>query len=481
MVFLRLEGCCYDVDDVDINDDTTQLPNDIDVSTTDAIVAPTKYYFENDFERYRSSEVSSSVLTKLLKGSSKKFGSIEIRGSLMVSPENLALLTAIFSNTDRLSIADGFSRDLAFGCLSSGLLQRDGPKYLEFTTWDNEVTTYQAKLLCEGVASSSCLEKLFLNGIDFEDDYEACCALLDALHRNRSLKRLTLRLQSFGSELMFQRLFQTAVLDTQLCSLDIFFRYNDHFDPFRRLSSNVLANIMGQSECRLESLTLKGVKILPARADQLTATTNTLVKKASLHGTALDSTLLEIVAPFQALISIDLRDNNISDLSPLDPLLIGSSLTLQNLNLVENKISAKNAIDFFRKLPRMTCIRSISLHSNPFLDSNTWMDALTNGIWQNKSLECFSFFPEERKDYFAKLSVPLSLNRGWRRAIAAGSANGSKDLPLNLWPLIVERAMKASYDECRVVSYLFPQSTATDVVFWLLRDQMVSEHSLLLG
>ena len=70
---------------------------------------------------------------------------------------------------------------------------------------------------------------------------------------------------------------------------------------------------------------------------------NTSVKEVELAHNTLDcSSLMEAISQFKSIEILNIRSNCISDLSPLDPLLIGESATLRSLELSYNEIREGN-------------------------------------------------------------------------------------------------------------------------------------------
>ena len=191
--------------------------------------------------------------------------------------------------------------------------------------------------------------------------------------------------------------------------------------------------------------------------------------------------IMETVTLLHSLVSLDLRGNSIATLSPLEPLLIGKKLTLQGLNLDENRIEEEEAVAFLRKLPQMTCLRHISMSSNPFCWTRSYMEVLADVVWRNKSLEDIRFevndLCPELAAMYSQISVPLSLNRGGRRSLMeVESSSTTGALPANLWPLVLQRANRISYyhygDEWQKPSW---ESTQPDVVYWLVQKKILGE------
>jgi len=131
----------------------------------------------------------------------------------------------------------------------------------------------------------------------------------------------------------------------------------------------------------------------------------------------------------------------------------------------------------------MKHLRHMTLAGNPFVEeSESWMDVFSDAVWKNKSLECTSWchVRQERQGVSAIAAianVPLSLNRGGRRALDLES---SKPLPNGLWSHVLGRATRLSYYDADDPWRRGPSlhSTRADVVFWLLKEKMAGNGLL---
>lgn len=171
-----------------------------------------------------------------------------------------------------------------------------------------------------------------------------------------------------------------------------------------------------------------------------------------------------------------LNCNEISDLFPSDPLLIGSNDTLESVDLEWSRISEKDVLNFFRKLPQMKRLRRLSLGNNPFHYSGRtgWAGDAITAVWRNKSLEFLAVsgvrLEHVRKSFVKETCVPLSLNRGGRGALEAESS-----LPANLWPLVLKRATKIEYEASAMIAAI-----NFDVVYWMLKEKIAGQVATLL-
>lgn len=486
MVFVGFND--KDYKDLSFGRDLDKIPK----NTRSITIASNAEAFGEDDADYPLYELDCKALANMVMCSSIKLGCVLVLDFIEVSPEYLSLLTSILSNSHKVIIQDFAAEDVTFGCLFSGLLQRDGPKELWFSSADR-LSTHQANLLLEGISISPCLEHFSQLRLHFEDQNRADQALLGALRQNHNLKNLLVHFNSIAADSTIHEIFQTAVVTTKVQCLTIHAPQNDimETDSSRILPWSTVTDILGREHCTLETLQLKGIDIQapvdsgsPPKSNQIDIRRNVCIKHLSLEYMNLDSICIsQTIAPFQSLVSLKLKGNKFSDLSPLDPLVLGSDgLTLKEIDLGSNLLSEGNAINFFRKLPQVKHLRRLILVNNPFLDGDAWIDVLKDVMWQNTSLEQLVLCTD-RKDKRSKRSkrmtnaiseiqVPLSLNRGWRQAMDYSTAPHPKILPPNLWPLVLQRATRIGYYENDFEGdWIRPdcKTWGNDVQFWFLR------------
>lgn len=447
---------------------------------------------EDDF--YGGCEYDSRNFVKLLKEFARKMEKITLNLSRAAEcPESLELLISTFNQVDSLKIVD-LAGDAGYSCLKSCLLQHDGPRELLLDIV-RAVTANQATLLFEGLASSSILESfaLFSSGgfMVFLDVEEASRSFVDALRRNQSLTCLQFESSQFypdhynmanidPANRILPNICQAAILDTKVRCLNI--RQPAHSDR-EELCFDFLVETLCQKDCVLRALHLETISFQPkcnssfANVALEDILPNSSVTEFSICKSFLDSSrIMETVSLLKSLVSLNLQGNRFSTLSHLDPLLFGKNLTLQNLVLTDNQIEEEEAVNFFRKLPQMTCLRHLSISTNPFCWTNSYLDVLGDVVWRNKSLEGLCFETDDACPHltalYTHISIPLSLNRAGRRALEL-------ELPLqkaiapNLLPLILERATKLfyyNYDD----GWHYPTSKTAraDAIFWLLQKEV---------
>ena len=286
-----------------------------------------------------------------------------------VSPEYLSLLIALFKKAHLVELSS-FSGDAAFSCLKSSLLQNDGPRELIFNS-SQFVSLHQAELLGEGIALSPFLESLSIRDeSDDEPQVDIGAVLTEPIRRNSGLKCLGLRMNIFRSASSAKKFFKETILGTKVEILKIGGAFEEDFSQLS-FPFEVFAEVFCQKECSLKSLHFGySLDTIPSQREETEtkiSTKNSSVTNFNVLSSPLDcSSLMETVGMFQSLVSLKIvRCHSVSDLSALDPLLIGDNLTLKSLILDQNKISAKDIIVFLRKVPEMKCLECLESICNP--------------------------------------------------------------------------------------------------------------------
>lgn len=441
-------------------------------------------------------QVSDKNLIRLLRNSpTRRIPEVTVDKVNYLSPEQAELLTSIIGKAEKLSIAS-WESDIAYSCMVSCLPQSNGPKEIDFYQTTN-ISIDQARVLFEAVASSPCLEVLCMRGLNFEPDitennYESVCeAFLDALQRNRSLKKLLLEISPFGDFVWFPRIFKA------LTKIESLWMYSDHHGPFH-FSSNLLVDALCHDDCSLKELRLFDIMFFQAEIFELISTDqaspvgfNKSVETLSVMSSNFNlSEFMKVAGILHSLVTLELPVCDIPDLSPLYPLLIGDNgLTLRRLQLHGNEITELNAIDFFSKLPQMTCLRQLELGEGLFLSSRRWLTVFLHAIQRNKSLEEFEvdqigdtagMDEQEITTACSELDVALRNNRERRLTMEFLDLARSKVFPEKLWPLVLEQARKINpsfwntRDQRRTNQAC--ESLKAELVYHLLKVKMEHEH-----
>lgn len=409
-------------------------------------------------------------------------------------PEYLALLASILNKATRLELNGTLGGDAAFACFRECMQQQNGLRELSIDSdgGDIPMSTHDVRLLCEGIAVSGSLERLYLDK-NFSEPDVAGRALADALARNNSLTNLYLTIWNRSLEeggTVIQDLFHSALdgkRTRKITITDLTRDLEDDDHRFLQISFDTMAEVLCTETCKLNKLNFEAI-VPAARANSALSNEhiedlrNTSVTHYSIQQSGLDCfRIMEVASLFKSLKVLELSNNEISDLSPLDPLLIGDGLTLETLDLYHNRITEQDAIQFFHRLPKMTCLKEVFLSSNPFIDvshTTQWKDVLAEEAWKNRSLERISCVVrhDENDAALVKVHLALSLNRGGRRALELESPT---PLPANLWPHVLQRAGQASYLSISHsdLHHSTLNSIRSDVVFWLLKEKILGSCS----
>eukprot|EP00526_Cylindrotheca_closterium_P011964 CAMPEP_0113626148 /NCGR_PEP_ID=MMETSP0017_2-20120614/13519_1 /TAXON_ID=2856 /ORGANISM="Cylindrotheca closterium" /LENGTH=474 /DNA_ID=CAMNT_0000536311 /DNA_START=1 /DNA_END=1423 /DNA_ORIENTATION=- /assembly_acc=CAM_ASM_000147 len=423
------------------------------------------------------------ALTQRLEQTPNKLKHVFLYHRENVSPEYLALLVSLFKKAEVLNF-DPFGRDAAYACLMACLMQGDGPRELVFTGHRDldSISLHQAGLLFQGIAFSTSVETLILSQeFGFDEPENVGRALAHSLGLNRSLKRVGLCMAALDTNM--QGILGSVLLETQVQSLDInngSEEIDEHYE-YNEIPFNILRDILCRKDCSLKHLRLDAVALSPSMNDD---DLNTTLKNSSVRGFSLEcanldcSQIMETVSLFQSIETLCLNFNGISDLSPLDPLLIGDNATLKSLVVCSNDIEEADAIDFFSQVAPNETPQNVLFHDTLFLtgNSHSWKTTAIEAIRRNKSLECVEGdLGQFDKNFIDKTKVALSLNRGGRRALEAES---SSLLPANLWPRVLERATNIVYCDYAIIEEekglygeiaaksLPIESTRVDVIYW---------------
>lgn len=428
-------------------------------------------------------------------------------------PGFLRIFVMAFTKAKCLTLKSlcGRSDALFASLLTCFLLHNDdGPRELILQAEQHDILPlHQAKLLLEGVAISTSLEKLHLYG-DFSGDHEELASILtNALHRNQSVKDLTLSMDGLMEGTTLQTVFQTVAMDGNIQDLTMRPVHN-MFDNVGILPFDVIADSLFRDDCSLKSLYLSAIEPsrkadsnMVAAEEGLCALNkqNTTVIAYGLESTRFDcSRIMETGGLFKSIQKLSLLLNKqISDISPLDPLLIGSNATLRDLDLTNCNIGLADAIVFFRKLPQMTTLRQVLLRRNPFLyeSEDDWADVAVDAVLRNQSLEFIdcecdydNLVPEdyewaaEPSDFHKRTAFRLTMNREYHRVLEVASKT---KIPANLRPHILART--ACISDCSKVwdddedandynnmYWVVPDETArADVLFRLLKEHVTGQ------
>ncbi|CAJ1950758.1 unnamed protein product [Cylindrotheca closterium] len=407
-------------------------------------------------------------ISTMLNNFPKKLRKVTIYDIYRFSPDYVALFALILNKTERLELSDSLRRNLEV-CQA---FQHHSIKELDLYQL-GAISTSQARYIFDGIAYSSSLQKLHLD-IIFEEHEVAIPLLVDALRQNRSLKSLSLNLPTVEGDRFFSNAIRAAVVDMKLKCLSI-------GDPrcIVQLPMDDLMEATCRPDCSLERFSMRGIEPSPVMEESamdidtddgdIFMHRNTSVKELIIWGITLDcSRIMDTVGLFQSLVSLQLVDTNISNLSPLDRLLIGDNLTLQHLSLGGHHMTNQDLLQFVLKLPEMKCLRHLKIAIDAKVQTDSWKDALADALLRNKSLEQVNVGRFTELQCENKYNVQLHVNRAWKPS--------SKQMPKNLWPQVLQRATRLLYyrdnDDWEKPSLEVPRRDAT---FWLLKEMVVPQ------
>eukprot|EP00526_Cylindrotheca_closterium_P008856 CAMPEP_0113626580 /NCGR_PEP_ID=MMETSP0017_2-20120614/13748_1 /TAXON_ID=2856 /ORGANISM="Cylindrotheca closterium" /LENGTH=515 /DNA_ID=CAMNT_0000536769 /DNA_START=104 /DNA_END=1651 /DNA_ORIENTATION=- /assembly_acc=CAM_ASM_000147 len=360
------------------------------------------------------------------------------------SPAFLAILIAAMKKTKRLVIGPNVSGITAYSCLATGLLGQDGiPDLILYSPENLEVEA--AKVLAEAMVYTTCLQRLKLNGDRFQDE-DVCAIFVEALKRNRSLEALGLIFPNHGTSL--PKFLCTLPNHPNLRSL-VLTKQN-----ISEQDLELLREWLRRKDCRLQDLEIHVLSFLPTFSRIISGKVfeSRMLKRLALTGTNLSSNDLEglgLCNSFPNLSDLNLRENKICDLSPLEAILCSENCKIQELDLRNNLVSRHSIMKFAAKIPQMKNLRRLYLSDNPFLAEISSLDGreqsaslqpLLKSMKESKSLERISL---RCKIDATELCHAMNVNRGGRYGIEVESAN--RCISPALWPRILHRASSIKY------------------------------------
>jgi len=402
------------------------------------------------------------------------FGGLDDYGSPSQSSlEFLSLLAATVQNTDHYTLTANCYRGApTFACLNTGM---SNIKEITLECMD-PMTAAEMEVFAQGLASSSCkLTTLTFSHFHFGPDIADFLNM--GLERNRSLQ--CLRTENCGLEPeVLSALVSTLHHIPTMTSLTL-----SGAEMYSVPVQNSLRKWLERDDCKLEELDLARYgppddETLPNfNLEHPNRSVRSIRLKLENMKVQSSSIMLRGLPNFQRLTSLDLSNCDISDLQPLDALLLGEECSLENLILDHNPIGNEAGKVFASKLPRMKTLKHLSLYVVPCLDDDKKLASyFCHCATQNRSLQelntflAFFLLPGN-----AKLQYSLRLNRAWRSYLG----NNPGSLPLNLLPLVCRRISAISQESKRewVISQKWKRDREKleelDATFELLRENNV--------
>lgn len=150
-----------------------------------------------------------------------------------------------------------------------------------------------------------------------------------------------------------------------------------------------------------------------------------------------------LLSPQSQLRKLDLAEMHLDDRHFMAIVTRLPTLQLEHLLLTENKIQSHGVLEFARLLPRIKCLKTVFLNSNPWEDTQegcqVCCSALLQGMVKNCSIEYLGFARDDRSPLPNLLRYYSHLNKAGRRILATSNV-----VPAGLWPFILQRAWKIS-------------------------------------
>lgn len=227
---------------------------------------------------------------------------------------------------------------------------------------------------------------------------------------------------------------------------------------------------LGDGDCKVKTLKMNGCVFHSFPPDFQRVKNETVEWFAPYNCCLSNQGLRTFCAVFPHLRVLHLNHNCIDDLSPLDPLLLGDSATLQQLSLAGNVVREEQLIKFAGRIPQMKTLRSIVLDFTPFQDPTTAMAYFLDNILKNKSLsDASATYFKHPLELDSKKAVAalhwMNVNQGGRRGIQVESAGLS--IPTALWPRILFRCLTRKYHD-RIFSNMLSGTTRETISFGVL-------------
>ncbi|CAJ1932342.1 unnamed protein product [Cylindrotheca closterium] len=423
-------------------------------------------------------------LSTLLSQSAAKLQTVKVEGVSQSSPEYLAFLIAACTKAHEVQLKSCTLSDTVCTCLMSSMMNSYGIKELTISFRTRMASANQARLLFQGVALSTSIQKLDLF-FDFEDMEDSGIALVQAFETNQSLTSFSLYSRSLNSDFILESIIRAAVNNVTLETLTINAPHSIRHGT-RRLSLSALHECLCRDDCSVQELTLESI-LLDGDMGDNSILQNSSLKAMKLRGRAnvTCSQVVKFAKSFTCLENLDIDFEPYSDLTSLGELLLGEGSTLQSLKLfVQPKAGMdENWQEFFQKLPKMKSLRNLDL-PREVVRSEACRSALLNAMWLNSSIENMNLLKnlgrvspwsdaedETFAEFFCQISHLFSVNRGGRRYLQ--NKPSEQPLPQNLWPLVLQRAMGIDYiSDYHKSKYPKLQSLEFDAIYWLLREKL---------
>mmetsp|Transcript_27435 Transcript_27435/g.66626 ORF Transcript_27435/g.66626 Transcript_27435/m.66626 type:complete len:465 (-) Transcript_27435:90-1484(-) len=329
-----------------------------------------------------------------------------------------SVLGLIMLRTKKLEIDIQDADDSFCRCLMSGLKSPNGMQELNFL--DPQLEETNARLIAEGLATSTCLKTFHLelpppvDGTWADDEWEVDVLgiVTDAIKRNpKGLENLKVHAPMTQQALMNT----TGYLKDENCALL-------HLELSDLVFRDCLFFCRSVRNEKLRSLSLAAAKAVD-----------------KLHDC------------FPCLTTLKLTQDTLNDLSVFDPYLLGESATLQHFELHAVTFREEAVIQFSSKLPNMKTLRSLVLANVRFHDSMPPMTSLLKAVLNSKFLESLKLGGKSKELRIVLRpyqNMALSqLNYNCIRRQLEGSKSVNLPSNIKLWPRILKRCTTMLVEE----------------------------------
>lgn len=429
------------------------------------------------------------------------------------TPDLLSTVIACFGKVDYFHFWGYIDNIALISCINTGLAMKNGIKGIYICNFDL-FTDEEVRLFARGLAFADNLEYLSLDLDDYFHDSEHAPihadALIEALESNETLQELQLVSWIFPEDTMSE-----LVSRLQTCQLREFeLKKTDLSSP---LAQDSIRRWLADENCQLECLKLHHCDSedtpKPAYYDFVKLDSpNTSLTHLQLGDMDITSSSLPLLLEnYVNVVSLDLRQNKISDLEPFLPLLLSDQCKLESLMVSGNPITPESVRSFAKMLPHIKGLKNLELTIAD--DDQGTLKILAEAVIQNTSLERFQvvsykcdpykytprsdleedvetdeneneaeesispvepfLLPTLEPDVVNRLNHTLCLNRAGRRHTRCNPSS----LPLNLLPHAMCRAMKSRYYKVDTEQaedewgyYPTLRSGGLDATFWMLRE-----------
>mmetsp|Transcript_11939 Transcript_11939/g.28589 ORF Transcript_11939/g.28589 Transcript_11939/m.28589 type:complete len:498 (+) Transcript_11939:111-1604(+) len=443
-------------------------------------------------ERYRQIEIASlrldpedekfKKLLGLLQQSQRgrwsvvHINSIGDRNCNESSPEFLYTLVAAFGKTDGLQIRGPVNDKALLYCLNTSLAMKNhGLKAISFDYfYGSPFSHWEMVILGQGLFCSEQLESLSFSNVRM--DPNAPEILNWALKLNETLNCFALEFCDLHPNDIL------AILSTLQEKEELKGLKLGGEEILSIPVQNSIRRWLAQEDCKLDELELcysdvpSWIRDRPELIFADLERPNKSLTSLKLSGMKLESSYLErIPTNFESLVSLDLSKNEISDLRPLDQLLLGDNCHLEGLVLDSNAITIVDGLSFAERLTQMKVLRRLQMDDVLFLKDEASADNFFRIAMRNTSIEVLKT-DAKKSTALTDMLHEIHLNRAGQRYLG----HNPSDLPLNLLPLVLERARRINYYDQRDLWGEEPsvELDGSDAAFWLLRQNSFLQSNI---